>query len=58
MNVITIDDKQITIADDFLIDVGKEEWVGEYYFFDNGICIQVFQKPVHGHYIKIEKRRL
>ena len=58
MNEIVIDGVQIRIMDDFVVDEGLERWVGEYYFFPDGVCVQVFQEPVHGYYIKIEARSL
>ena len=58
MNKIVIDGVEIRIADDFVVDEDVERWVGEYYFFPNGVCVQVFQEPVHGYYIRIEARSL
>lgn len=58
MNKNVIDELEIRIADDFVVDEGVERWVGEYYFFPNGACVQVFQEPVHGYYVKIEARSL
>lgn len=57
-NNLDIDGMQITIADDYVVEPDEERWVGEYYFFPSGVCIQIFQEPVHGYFVKIERRRL